>query len=196
MVSKPWAGKAVVVIASGPSLTADDCALIEAAGIPTIAVNSSWKMARFAGAVYAGDACWWDAYGHEVDIPAEKWTCSRQAAAKHRINHHAAYGGYNSGMRAIQFAIERGASRIILIGFDCSLANGIHWHGPHELTKNPDAAKVRKWHGQFKTVATLAKTKKCEVINCSRYTELTCFPVRDLESVLAEHHDSHMAVEG
>lgn len=196
MGSKAWAGKTAAVIASGPSLTAEDCALIEATGLPTIAVNSSWQAARFASILYAGDACWWDAYGHEVDIPAEKWTCSRQAAAKHRINHHTACGGYNSGMRAIQFAVERGAKRVILLGFDCSLRHGVHWHGPHERTKNPDAAKVKNWRSQFKPVAALAEIKKCEVINCSRHTELTCFPVRDLESVIAEHHDSHMAVEG
>lgn len=196
MARSCWSGQAVAIIASGPSLTVEDCALIEASGLPTIAVNSSWKTARFASVLYAGDACWWDQYGHEVDIRAEKWTCSRQAATKHRINHHHAYGGYNSGMRAIQFAGERGASRIILAGFDCSLKGGIHWHGPHELTKNPDAARVRKWHDQFKSAAALAKLRLCEVINCSRYTELTCFPTRDLESVLAEHYDSHVAVGG
>lgn len=184
MARRVWAGNAVAVIASGPSLTQADCDLIEAAGIPTIAVNSSWKMARFADAVYAGDACWWDAYGHEVDIPAEKWTCSRQAAAKHRINHHQAYGGYNSGMRAIQFAVERGAARVILLGFDCSIANGLHWHGAHDRTQNPDEGKVKKWHVQFKTVAALAKLRRCEVINCSRYTELTCFPTQELEAAL------------
>lgn len=189
MVSKPWAGKAVAIIASGPSLTQADCDLIEAAGIPTIAVNSSWKMARFAGAVYAGDACWWDAYGHEVDIPAEKWTCSRQAAAKHRINHHAAYGGYNSGMRAIQFAVERGASRIILIGFDCSLANGIHWHGAHDRTQNPDEGKVKKWHGQFRAVALTARGLGVRVVNCSRHTELMVFERGDLEYELATEED-------
>lgn len=179
-----WAGHTIAIIASGPSLTAGDCSLVEASGLTAIAVNSSWRLARFASILYAGDKAWWDAYGHEVDIPAEKWTCSRQAAAKHRINHHQAYGGYNSGMRAIQFAVERGASRIVLIGFDCSLANGLHWHGPHELTKNPDAAKVKKWHAQFKTVAALAKLLRCEVINCSRYTELTCFPTQELEAAL------------
>lgn len=189
-------GRAVAIIASGPSLTAEDCAAVERSGLLTIAVNSSWKMARFADAVYAGDACWWDAYGHEVDMPAEKWTCSRQAAARHGIKHHVAYGGYNSGMRAIQFAVERGAARVILLGFDCSIANGLHWHGAHDRTQNPDEGKVKKWRGQFRAVAALAKLRRCEVINCSRHTELTCFPVRDLESVLAEHHDSHMAVEG
>ena len=184
-----WAGMTVAIIASGPSLTQADCDLIEAAGIPTIAVNHSWKMARFADAVYAGDACWWDAYGHEVDIPAEKWTCSRQAAARHGIKHHVAYGSYNSGMRAIQLAIDLGAARIILLGFDCSLANGLHWHGAHDRTQNPDEAKVKKWHGQFRAVAALAKLRRCEVINCSRYTELNCFPRRDLGSLMERNGD-------
>lgn len=194
MGSKPWAGKAVVIIASGPSLTANDCALIEASGLPTIAVNSSWRLARFADVIYAGDEAWWGAYGHEVDIPAEKWTCSRQAAAKHRINHHNVVGPYNSAARAAQFAVERGASRVILLGVDCSLKHGIHWHGAHTKTKNPDQQKIKRWHKQFGVVKRMAR--ETEIINCSRYTELTCFPVRDLESVLAEHHDSHVAVEG
>lgn len=196
MDSNRWKGQAVAIIASGPSLTQSDCDLVRAAGLSTIAVNSSWKMAPFCDVLYAGDLCWWEAYGAEVDIPAERWTRSRQAAAVYRIRHHAGHGAYNSGMGAIQFAVECGAGRVVLLGFDCSLNNGIHWHGPHELTKNPDAAKVKRWSGQFKTVAALAKLRRCEVINCSRHTELTCFPVRDLESVLAEHHDSHMAVEG
>lgn len=185
----------VAIIASGPSLTAEDCSLVEQAGIPAIAVNSSWKLARFCEVIYAGDVCWWDAYGKDIDIDAQLWSCTRQAVAKHKLNHHKAIGGYNSGMRALQFAIEQGADRIILLGFDCSLAHGLHWHGAHERTKNPDAGKVREWRRQFKQVSVKARMKGCEVINCSRHTELTCFEKRDLESVI-ESINRNVAVEG
>ena len=68
-----WKGMTVCCIASGPSLTSADCALIEQAALPTIAVNSSWQMARFADVVYAADPAWWDHNQHLIDIDAERW---------------------------------------------------------------------------------------------------------------------------
>lgn len=185
MAGKPWAGQTVVCIASGPSLTAEDCEAVRRTGMPAIAVNSSWKAAPFAHVVYGGDLAWWDAYGREIDTPAEKWTCTRQAAQRHGINLHVAHGPYNSGMRAIQFAIERGAARILLLGYDCTLAFGVHWHGAHEATGNPDEARVKMWHRQFASVAALAQAARCEVVNCSRHTELRAFPRGDLAEQLA-----------
>ncbi len=165
-------------------MTAEDCASVGRSGLPTVAVNSSWKLARFCDAIYAGDAAWWAEYGAEIDIPAERWSCTRQAAQRFGVNHHPAYGGYNSGMRAVQFAIWQGASRVLLLGYDCSLAHGSHWHGDHGKTKNPDAGKVSGWHGQFRQIAAEAKTAGVEVINCSRYSALGCFPRLSLEEAL------------
>ena len=196
MGSKRWQGQTIAVVASGPSLSKKDCDLIQRAGLPTVAVNHSWKLARFCNVLYAGDACWWDAYGAEADIPAERWTCTSQAAHKHGINLHKISGSYNSGSRAIQFAIEQGATRVVLLGFDCSLDDGIHWHGPHDKTKNPDKSKVRLWHRYFRQVATQARARNVEVVNCSRTTALSCFLIRDLEIVLAEHINRHVALEG
>lgn len=196
MAVKPWRGQTVAVIASGPSLTKEDCELIESAGLTTVAVNSSWKLARFADVLYAGDFAWWKAYGHEVDIPAERWSCARQAVHHFRTKLHSTYGGeFNSGQRAIQFAVERGAARVILLGFDGSLRHGVHWHGSHEKTGNPDEVKVKKWSRQFSMVAAQAKRAGREVINCSRYTELTCFPVESLEIAL-ELVNRDVAMEG
>lgn len=185
MVSRVWEGRTVVCIASGPSLKAADCQAVKKAGLPTVAVNSSWRAARFADVVYGGDLQWWDAYGAEIDIPAERWTCTRQAAAKHQINHHAAYGPYNSGMRAIQFAVERGAARILLLGYDCSVEKGLHWHGEHARTANPTPERVRLWHRQFAAAAALAKARKCEVLNCSRETALMVFERCELKDALS-----------
>lgn len=186
----------VAVIASGPSLTQSDCDLIEAAGLPAIAINDSWRRARFARFLYASDAAWWEVNHQRIDIPAERWTCSSTAALRYGLNHHRFVGPHNSGSMAVRFAVEMGAKRVILIGADCSLKHGIHWHGPHTETKNPDAIKVRWWHRQYAITARLARQRGCEVINASRHTELTCFPVRDLESAIAESVDSDMVMEG
>lgn len=191
-----FTGKTVAVIASGPSLAQADCDLVESAGIPAIAVNTSWRMARFAGVIYAGDAVWWDVNIADIDIPAQRWTCSRQAHLKHGVNLHSVVGPYNSGARAVQFALENHAKRLILLGCDCSLENGIHWHGRHEQTNNPTNHKVRQWHAHFGRVSRIAASRGVPIINCSRKTALRCFPIRDLESEIAESDDSDVAVAG
>lgn len=183
MTDKRWTGCTVVCVASGPSLRAGDCALVERAGLPTVAVNSSWRVARFADVIYAGDPTWWSAYAAEIDIPAVRWSCSR-GAARDGCRHHPVSGAYNSGMRAIQFAIWQGASRVLLLGYDCSLERGTHWHGDHQKTKNPDRRKVSLWHGQFQAVAREAKARHVEIINCSRETALKCFPRMELLEAL------------
>lgn len=173
-------------IASGPSLTADDCELVKQSSIKTVAVNNSWEIASFCDYIYAGDTKWWDIYFNKINIDVEKWTCSTTAANKYKINFHFASGGYNSGMRAIQFGIFKGFKNIALLGYDCSLKNGIHWHGDHigKKLRNPNKDKVNMWKGHFKRVSDSAKKLGVKIYNCSRYTELDCFEIANLEDVL------------
>lgn len=173
-------------IASGPSLTETDCELIRRSGIKTIAVNNSWEIARFCDFIYAGDYKWWNTYYNKIDINSEKWTCSDRAANAFKIHYHIAPGPYNSGMRAIQFGISKGFKSIALIGYDCSLKNGVHWHGGHDETvlRNPNETKVKKWHEQFNRVSDMAKKQGIKIYNCSRHTELTCFEKIALEEAL------------
>jgi len=174
----------IVCIASGPSLTDEDCALVEQSGIPTMAVNMSWQMARFAKYIYAGDRSWWDRYGKDIDIPAERWTCSLSAASHYKIHHHNVRGAYNSGMRAVQWGIDHGYKTIILLGYDCSLKNGVHWHGAYTENRNPTSKGVLKWKRQFEQVALQAKNRGVRVINCSRDTALECFERMKLEDAI------------
>lgn len=177
----------VFCIASGPSLTAADCDLAKRSGAKIIAVNNSWQLAPFCDYLYAGDEKWWKAYHKEINVSAEKWTCSREAANTFGLNFHAIGGGYNSGLRAIQFAIFKGFKSIGLLGYDCSLANGVHWHGLHtkQFLKNPSAPKLARWHVQFAKVAEKLASAHVQVINLSRHTELTCFKRAALEDVLS-----------
>lgn len=177
-------GETVVCIASGVSLTAEDCGIIEATPFATIAVNNSWQRARFCKVIYAGDHKWWHEYHESIDIPAERWSCARHADRYGCRYHPAGTGDYNSGMRAIQFAIWRGAKQIILLGYDCSIKQGTHWHGNHVGLKNPDNIRVKEWHKQFAQVAKEAEKATVDIINCSRYTDLTCFRQKPLEEIL------------
>jgi len=175
----------ICCIASGPSLTRDDCKAVERSRIVTIAVNNSWQMARFASYIYAGDKSWWVQNGVWIDIPAKRIACDDSAKIFHGTETHFPRGSYNSGAMAIRYAMTKlKAQRIILLGYDCSVEKGIHWHGSHAALKNPTAQTCVKWHHQFNRLAEEVKAYNVEVINCSRDTALTCFPRRPLEDVL------------
>jgi len=177
----------IFCIASGPSLTRADCDLIAQSGAKVCCVNNAWQMFDQVDYLYAGDLKWWKAYGDQVSIPVgERWTCAKSAAKKFSLNLHKANGPFNSGMRAIQWAIEQGFKVIGLLGYDCSLKNGGHFHADHIFPKARPLTdqKVQKWHMQFLKVERQAIRAKAKVYNCSRYTELGCFPVMSLEDAL------------
>lgn len=177
----------VAICASGPSLNVSDCELVSAAGIPLIAVNSSWRAAPQCGYIYAGDLSWWDKCFHEISIPAEKWTCNSQASRRYGINLFKTdtTGAFNSGQRAILFAASFGVSQIILLGYDCSVANGLHWHGSHVAMDNPTTDCVERWKGEFRRTAD-DLAGKVNIVNCSRQTSLNCFRKAPLEETLWE----------
>jgi len=58
-VPRLWPGATVACLASGPSLTRADVALVRAQGLPTIVVNTTYQMAPWADVLYACDAKWW-----------------------------------------------------------------------------------------------------------------------------------------
>lgn len=178
--------RTAICVASGPSLTERDCS-IAAAGMGLgdwmLAVNDSWRAATWAHAVYAGDFGWWRDHLGEVPTHLERWTCSESAAYRYRLHHHrvAGRGLYNSGQRAIELAITKGFLRILLLGYDCTVARGTHWHGDHASGKNPDAARCQQWQDQFRSICA----NGAQIINCSRETALTAFPRLPLEKALA-----------
>ncbi len=173
-------------IASGPSLTKADCELVAASGAKILTVNNSWQMFDRCDYIYAGDLKWWRAYRDKITIPAELWTSSRRAALKYYLFLHPATGPFNSGQRAIQLAISQGFKAIALLGYDCSVKNGTHWHGDHDFSAAPILTQQRtdKWKKQFIKVGQHAEEEAATVYNCSRHTELECFPRADLEDAL------------
>lgn len=177
--------KAFVCLASGPSLNAHDCELVHASGLPTIAVNNSWHLAPWCDHLYAGDLAWWDANHSSVPEGPKRWTCTRQASAKYGLNLHTAYGEYNSGLRAIQLAFELGAERVLLLGYDCTVANGTHWHGDHADTKNPEESVCKKWLRQHAGLP-----QRDQVVNCSRSTVLEAYRLGLLEKELQKVVDT------
>ena len=89
--------------------------------------------------------------------------------------------GGNSGFQAVNLAAQAGASRIVLVGFDYSLARGVHWHGPHPAgMNNPSERNCDRWRGDMDAAAPLLASLGIEVLNASPYSSLTAFEKRPL----------------
>lgn len=89
--------------------------------------------------------------------------------------HYGIPGGGNSGFQAVNLAYMLGAKTILLLGFDM--------FGEHFFGKHPDKLDVpspfKTFIESFNTI-----TKDVEIINCSRMTDLNCFPRMRIQSVL------------
>ncbi|MFK3911355.1 hypothetical protein ACI2JI_04635 [Enterobacter cancerogenus] len=177
--------KTFICIASGPSLTANDCALVSGSGYPVIAVNSSWRAMPECQHIYAADFSWWEKYHRDIPPGAMRWTSSISASIQLGVNYfpHPDTKTFNSGLRAIQLAIRLGARRVLLLGYDCCIEAGSHWHGDHPVgLKTPDESSVTRWHAEFTRLA--AALSGIEILNCSRRSALACFPLSTIEAAL------------
>jgi hypothetical protein len=132
--------------------------------------------------LFAMDCKWWETHGAEAskNFSGERISSGGFVhCTKVRFRHPR-----NSGAGAIALAAHWGASRVLMLGYDCQKTGGkAHWHGDHPKGLG-NAGSVAKWPAQFQDM--LRYLADVEVINCSRATALTCFPRGDLETCLAE----------
>jgi hypothetical protein len=185
-----FAGRTVVVVASGPSLTEADCEAVRASGLPTFVVNTTFRRCPWADVLVAHDAKWWQLHRAEVEASFEgrRFRCGN--APRIDGEKPAAWllqfrSFSNSGAAAVSLAVLAGARRVVLLGVDCQRTGGLtHWHGDHppELS---NARSIDRWPRKFEKVGAYAKSKGCEVVNASRETALECFPRVELEAELA-----------
>lgn len=102
------------------------------------------------------------------------------------------YGG-NSGFQAINLAVQLGARRLILAGFDMQMKNGVHWHGVHPRgLNNPAAGNVNRWRRVLDAAAAPLAAAGVEVVNATRFTALKGFPRMKLRDAVA-HFDGSSA---
>lgn len=175
-VTVPPASTTFVCLASGPSLTAEDCELVKASGHVAIAVNLTFRRAPWAHYLYGMDHDFWRQYGKETA------SFKGRKVAPHHIPdteyRHIVAG--NSGAGAILLAVEQGAKRVILLGYDCQMTEGkAHWHEDYPKTMG-NAGSSKKWPAQFAAVAK-AMPDGVEVINATRDTALKLWPRVALE---------------
>lgn len=179
-----WADRTVVCIASGPSLTKEDCDRVRASGHPVVVTNTTFRMAPWADIVFGMDLAWWREHHREIEAVCSGRKMSTSHAAK-------AYGAeslfpctwkpnaLNSGAAAIQIGLVSGAAKVVLLGYDCQHTNGKkHWHPDHPNGLG-NTGSIKRWPKHFKHIDAGGK-----VVNASRETALTCFPRVELEAAL------------
>lgn len=184
-----WAGQTVVCIASGPSLTPEDCETVRAAGLPTIVTNTTFRLCPWADVLMAFDGKWWALYAEEVraNFNGERIACSK-ASVKHgamNIGGEKWFKSFNnSGAAAIALAAVAGAERIVLLGFDCQKTGGkTHHHGDHPASLS-NAATIANWQTHFKNVGRFCAERRVPVVNASSATALKMFPRVSLAGAL------------
>jgi len=200
-----WAERPAVVIAPGPSLTADDVSLVmearRADKVRVVSVSNAWKVTHaFADAFYAADRRYWKQYFGSmvaIGVPVDHMvTCCSQSASTHGIARvrcanrpglglKELHSGGNSGYMSINLAFLYGARKIILLGFDNQLGpqGAKHFDGDHPLPL-VQAMPFSEWYHRYDAMAKDLITAGAEVVNCSRATSLTCFVRNNLESEL------------
>lgn len=94
--------------------------------------------------------------------------------------------GGNSGFQALNLAVQWGARRIMLVGFDMSDRGGKHWYGRNlwPMSANPDETNFKRWIAAFDRAAPQLQDLGVEVVNCSPASALTCFPKRSISDAL------------
>lgn len=86
----------------------------------------------------------------------------------------------NGGFQALNLAINWGAKRALLIGFDMTLANGEHWHGRHtQGLNNPREHNIRRWLS-----AHWSTPDGVEIINCNPQSALDAYPKMSFEDAI------------
>lgn len=186
-----WAGRTIICVASGPSLTREDCAIAQGSRHPVIAVNNSWQAVN-CDVLYASDYAWWKRYVPELTSTAERWSNNKKAVVDYGCQHFRLAQGCNSGLAAIYLAEWFGAARILLLGYDCKPTGGsLHWHGAHVRCNNPNQISFRMWQKQFRQTGRHLREK---VVNCSRETALTVFRRSTIQQALSPTHHSAYAV--
>lgn len=198
-----WTGRAVAIVASGPSTRKAGVELMHGR-LPVLAIKRNVDLCPWAEVVYGCDLPWWrsvdglpafggmklayaaracDEYGcRKIDIPD-----IRHDRLKFDKVGEVGAGG-NSGFQALNLAVQFGAARILLVGFDMHDRGGVHWYGRNTAYQmsNPDRDNFRRWIPAFATAAKQLAERGVEVINASAGSDLTAFRKQPAAATLAE----------
>jgi len=186
-----WSGQAVAIVASGPSAKKAGAETLE--GRMTVAaIKRSWELAPFAAAVYGCDLPWWRDVRGLPNFTGRKWAHNVQACDRYGLQRVKVISpenkmlfdetgvvgsGGNSGFHMLNLAVQLGATRVLLIGFDVHDRSGIHWYGRNIAYQqsNPTEINFRRWRAAFDLAAGQLERRGVEVLNASPISDIKGF---------------------
>ena len=169
-----WQGRTVAVLASGPSMSAEVADSVRDARIPCIAVNNTFRIARWAEVLYAADRMWWMCHAQEA-LQFAGIKATRDPIEFSALMHVGGDPpGACSAYGAARLAALCGAERVLLFGVDLAGAN---WHGLHQpplrTSGAPEFIRMRQvWRDYALPVP---------IFNCSPLYTCDVFPRARLE---------------
>ena len=193
------------IIASGPSANINDARMLRDCCDEVIAINDSWRLCRgddgiyFNDHIYGTDMKWWKYAIGDItrDYDGNLWTqrvawteepeglgiqCLESEAKPDLCDEIGKiHTGSNSGYAAINLAYHLSAKTIVLLGYDMRMSGSRrHW-----FSDRPEHFNVSSDYNAFIRQLNTIDTKKhgIEILNASRRTSLTCFPLVNLEEL-------------
>jgi len=190
----------IVCIASGPSLTRDDVARCERAGLTLSGVNNAYQITNKLTYHHACDTKYWNYHYPYTQAHTRKFSLKAsqkdeghpgveqmQRGQREAISHKwpVLGTGGNGGFQLVNLVYLLSYKTIILLGYDMTVTNGSHWHPDHEFSgaTNPSNRTFDSWIHAFDKVAPALSSVGVEVLNASRHTALKCYKKVDLEDV-------------
>jgi hypothetical protein len=195
-----WRGECVAIVAAGPSAKQQQLELLRDR-IHVIAINESARLVPWAEVLYSCDYNWWQASKGCAEFKGLRLSHDQRACNEFGLQRimieqvtsndllldrptYVGAGG-NSGFQAFNLALQFGVLGVMLIGVDCSLDHGMHWHGRHQMPlSNPMEINVKRWRLAFDGAAARVKALGVDVVNCSTISKLTQYPKMTIAEAL------------
>lgn len=196
-----WAGETAVIVATGPSANAEPLEQYKGKA-RFFVIKGSWRLAPWADALYGLDRGWWLANDGARKFNGLKFSPSPSAckvfglqyvklrpraeiltAEKGVIGCGLREGGGHSGFQAVNLAVQFGVKRILLVGFDMSLANGDHWSADKGVAK-ADRKRTENWRVAMDGCVDQFDRLGVEVVNCTMASALTAYRKLPLSQAL------------
>jgi hypothetical protein len=198
-----WKGRTAVVMASGPSLNAEQVECVHQARSKdqcrVMTINTTFRVAPWADVAYGGDTLWWSKHAAEARkvFKGELWTQDNVAAARYQLKRVRGtprdglgtceiHQNGNSGMQGVNLAYLWGATRILLLGFDMKEGpNGEKHHHPDHPKPLIQKQLFREWIHKAEKVAKGLSEHHTQVVNCTPGSAMRWFPMSTIEKELA-----------
>ncbi len=193
-----WSGQTAVIVATGPSAATAPLPIAKFQA-RFIAIKNSWKLCPWADALYGCDKDWWIFNRGVPEFAGMKFSPSPTVCRLYRdirlvqlksraqillakpgvIGCGLSAGNGHSGFQAINLAVQWGVKRIVLVGFDMTLAHGAHWHKEQLGFAKPDALRVAGHCREMDACAQQFTALGVEVVNASEHSALKAYPKLD-----------------